>query len=131
MAVKAGKVSSSGTAGRPASGAPSSSAKRPPKATTRPPNEGDTETGVPAQPGQSTTTPAGDRGGKSRPTPTPRPSTRGVGVASTANFGAGFVLGLVFWVWVGMPFLRGGPGAVRDQLRAKFFNKDAKGNWLP
>lgn len=45
--------------------------------------------------------------------------------------GAGFILGLLVWGWVALPFLTGGPAAVRDTLRAKFFNKAADGTWLP
>ena len=47
------------------------------------------------------------------------------------NGAAGFVLGLLVWGWVVMPFVRGGPGAVRDVLRAKFLNKGPGGVWLP
>lgn len=45
--------------------------------------------------------------------------------------GAAFVLGLLAWAWVGLPFLRGGPAEVRNVLRAKFLNKAADGSWLP
>jgi hypothetical protein len=45
--------------------------------------------------------------------------------------GAGFLLALLLWGWVGLPFLQGGPGRVRDVLRAKFFNRGADGKWLP
>lgn len=44
---------------------------------------------------------------------------------------SGFVLALLFWSWVALPVLQGGPAAVKDTLRAKFFNKDANGEWLP
>ena len=45
--------------------------------------------------------------------------------------GAGFVLGALFWAWVGLPFLKGGPSQVRDVLRAKFCNRGPDGGWLP
>lgn len=45
--------------------------------------------------------------------------------------GAGFLLGLFVWAYVVLPFLTGGANGVRDVLRAKFFNKDAEGRWLP
>lgn len=55
--------------------------------------------------------------------------------AEPVETGAAFVLGLLFWGWVGLPFLKagpaGGPKAVRDVLRAKFFNKGSDGAWLP
>lgn len=127
MAAKVGTTAKGGT---PAGGTSSTSTGATPAA-------GSAGGGAPTKQGQpATTTPAGNRGsGSSRPAVPPRaPSgggTTGAKLAGTANFGAGFILGLVLWVWVGMPFLKGGPGAVRDQLRAKFFNKDAKGNWLP
>lgn len=45
--------------------------------------------------------------------------------------GAGVILGIVFWGWVALPMLQGGPGRVRDVLRAKFVNKGPDGSWLP
>lgn len=45
--------------------------------------------------------------------------------------GAGFVLGLLVWTWIGLPFLQGGPTAVKNMLRAKFLNKAPDGSWLP
>jgi hypothetical protein len=43
----------------------------------------------------------------------------------------GFMLGLIFWGWVALPFLRGGTGGVKDTWRAKFLNKGPDGKWLP
>lgn len=43
---------------------------------------------------------------------------------------AGVLLAVFTWSWVILPAVRGGPGAVRDTLRAKFFNKDAGGEFL-
>lgn len=37
----------------------------------------------------------------------------------------------LMYEWVLLPLLTGGPTKVRNVWRAKFFNKDAKGNWLP
>lgn len=44
---------------------------------------------------------------------------------------SGFILALLFWSWVALPVLRGGPAEVKDVLRAKFFNKKPDGSWLP
>jgi hypothetical protein len=44
--------------------------------------------------------------------------------------GAGFVLGLLVWGWVVLPFLKHGPKGVKDVLRAKFLNKAPDGSWL-
>lgn len=51
--------------------------------------------------------------------------------SSAANRGAGFLLGVLFWAWVGLPFLKGGPQQVSNTLKAKFFNKAPDGSWLP
>jgi hypothetical protein len=56
---------------------------------------------------------------------------RSLSVPATVDSGAGFVLGLLVWGWVVLPFLAGGPAAVRNTLRAKFFNKAPDGSWLP
>lgn len=50
--------------------------------------------------------------------------------AAVSN-GAGFVLALLFWSWVGLPLLRGGPPEVKKVFMAKFLNKDVTGKWLP
>jgi len=53
-------------------------------------------------------------------------------VPSAVNTGAGFILGLLFWTWVALPFLNnGGVTGVKNQLRAKFLNKAPDGSWLP
>jgi hypothetical protein len=48
-----------------------------------------------------------------------------------ANTGAGFVLALMFWTWVALPFLRSGPPGVKAMIKAKFTNKAPNGSWLP
>jgi hypothetical protein len=53
------------------------------------------------------------------------------GGVSMVDSGAGFVLGLLVWTWIGLPFLKGGPKGVKDMLRAKFLNKAPDGSWLP
>jgi len=45
--------------------------------------------------------------------------------------GAGVVLAFLFWGWVGLPFLRGGPAEVKKMLRAKWLNQAPDGTWLP
>lgn len=50
---------------------------------------------------------------------------------SAVNHFAAFLLGLAFWAWVALPLLDKGPTGVRDQLRAKFFNRGPDGEWLP
>ena len=51
--------------------------------------------------------------------------------SNLVDSGAGVVLGVLFWAWVALPFLRGGPAGVRNMLKAKFFNKAPDGTWLP
>lgn len=47
------------------------------------------------------------------------------------NDGAGWVLGLLLWGWVGVPFVKGGPAQVKKVWMAKFLNKAPDGSWLP
>ena len=49
----------------------------------------------------------------------------------TVGNAAGFVLGLLFWGWVILPLVHGGPTEVRNVIRAKFLNKAPDGSWLP
>jgi len=60
-----------------------------------------------------------------------RPPARRSRAGGVANTGAAFILGLLVWGWVVMPLIRTGPAGVRDTLRAKFFNKNPQGEWLP
>jgi hypothetical protein len=50
------------------------------------------------------------------------PSVPGLS-SGAAQTGSGFVLGLFFWGWVALPYLRGGAPEVRKTLLAKFLNK--------
>ena len=43
----------------------------------------------------------------------------------------GWLLGLLLWAWIGLPFVKGGPTAVKNVWRAKFLNKAADGSELP
>lgn len=52
-------------------------------------------------------------------------------VLDTASEGAGLLLALLAWTWIGLPLLTGGPSKAKDVLRAKFFNKAKDGSWLP
>lgn len=66
----------------------------------------------------------------------PRPSGGGrrlhiPGTSGVVSNGAGFLLALAFWGWIILPFVKGGPGGVRDVIRAKFINKGPDGSWLP
>lgn len=48
-----------------------------------------------------------------------------------AHDASGFVLSLLLWSWVGLPFVLHGATGVKDVLRAKFLNKGPSGNELP
>jgi hypothetical protein len=53
-------------------------------------------------------------------------------VPQPVSSGAGFILALMFWTWVALPYLNnGGVAGVRAQLKAKFTNKAPDGSWLP
>lgn len=45
--------------------------------------------------------------------------------------GAGWVLGVLLWGWVVLPFVKGGPAGVKATLRAKFLNQAKDGSPLP
>lgn len=72
--------------------------------------------------------PAPDR--RPRP-PAPPLGGRGAGLRSGVDTGAGFLLGLLVWGWVVLPFVQGGPAQVKKVLYAKFLNKTPDGKWLP
>jgi hypothetical protein len=52
-------------------------------------------------------------------------------IGSPVQTGAGFILGLLFWGWIILPLIRGGPPEVRKTIKAKFTNKAPDGSWLP
>lgn len=94
--------------------------------------------GVPESEGGSGTpsTPAEPQKGSQGPqraakSSTPTVTVVGGGGSGVVSSGAGFLLGLVFWGWVALPFLKGGPQGVKNMLKAKFLNKAPDGSWLP
>jgi hypothetical protein len=50
---------------------------------------------------------------------------------AAVNAGAGWVLGLLLWGWVVLPFVKGGPAGVKAVFLAKFLNKAPDGSRLP
>jgi hypothetical protein len=52
-------------------------------------------------------------------------------VPSPVQGGAGFLLAVLAWGWIALPFLKDGPAGVRAVLMAKFLNKSPDGSWLP
>ncbi|HET6215346.1 MAG TPA: hypothetical protein VFE14_20945 [Micromonosporaceae bacterium] len=100
------------------------------------PGRGTRPTGTPPAPGSSPPVPVGGQepraGGATR---APRPAAGGrqlrLPVSGGVDQGAAFILGLLAWAWVVLPFVTGGPGKVRDVLRAKLTNKAPDGSWLP
>lgn len=73
---------------------------------------------------------AGDDSADDRPSASTRPRSGGRAV-SVADDGAGWILGLLLWGWVVLPFVKGGPTGVKNVLMAKFLNKAPDGSWLP
>lgn len=73
------------------------------------------------------------------PTPAAPQATTGGGLqwpnlprgSSRTETAGGFVLGLLFWAWVALPYLKGGMPEVRKTIKAKFTNKAPDGSWLP
>jgi len=49
----------------------------------------------------------------------------------TAGDGAGWLLGILLWGLVGLPFVKGGPAQVKRVWMAKFLNKAPDGSYLP
>ena len=108
----------------PASTAPSSSTSSAP------------QTKRPRQPSAGADTPdtGGGSGGRrpsgpptTRRPPAPSPQLPAGGAVDT---GAGLVLAVLFWAWLGLPMLRGGPAEVKKTLRAKWLNQAPDGSWL-
>jgi hypothetical protein len=50
---------------------------------------------------------------------------------AAVNAGAGWVLGLLLWGWVVLPFVKGGPAGVKAVFLSKFLNKAPDGSRLP
>lgn len=48
----------------------------------------------------------------------------------TVDTGAGFLLGLLVWAWIVLPYFKGGLPETKKVLMAKFFNKAPDGSWL-
>jgi hypothetical protein len=57
--------------------------------------------------------------------------TRSVLAPPGGGDAAGFVLGLLVWGWIVLPFLRDGTTGVKDVWRAKWLNKAVDGSELP
>jgi pyruvate/2-oxoglutarate dehydrogenase complex dihydrolipoamide acyltransferase (E2) component len=70
-----------------------------------------------------------------KPAPAPKtpegPSLPNVNVPQPVSSGAGFILALLFWTWIALPFINDGAAGVRAQLKAKFTNKAPDGSYLP
>lgn len=113
---------------RRASPAPAVDSGRPDPSPDRPAgNRAPAAAAPPPRPSSSTSPPP-------RSSSTARPSRWQVGAAgvgAAANGAAGFALALLFWGWVALPMIRGGPTEVRNVLRAKFINKGPDGRPLP
>ena len=65
------------------------------------------------------------------PVDEPAPAASSGAGRQVASSGAGWLLGLLAWAWVGLPFVKGGPTAVKNVWRAKFLNKAPDGSELP
>lgn len=121
--------------------------KKAPTPTTRAPRPPVKQAATESAELEQLTPPAPTKQPAAKPTPAPKPTPRtgdgrlfqepkrvrsmGKG-AAVADGGAGVILGFLVWTNVVLPyFQKGGWTGVKNQLRAKFFNKDAKGNWLP
>ncbi len=81
--------------------------------------------------GVKQTPPAPDSAPQQRQTPEQRLNSMTVNLPAPVGSGAGFILALLAWTWIGVPLLQRGPQGVKDQLRAKFLNKGPDGKWLP
>lgn len=99
-----------------------------------------TTTTAPAKPAQSQSKPrSSSRGQSPAATPAAPQATTGGGLSlpswpgpgSKTETAGGFVLGLLFWAWIVLPYLKGGPAEVRKTIKAKFTNKAPDGSWLP
>lgn len=71
-----------------------------------------------------------DAGDASADDARPAPGRSGGGPTPVSD-GAGWVLGLLLWAGVVLPFINGGPSGVKAWWMAKFFNKAPDGSELP
>jgi len=62
----------------------------------------------------------------------PSPPAPGLSLpeSGTVRDGAGFLLALLAWGWLVMPFLENGVPGVKKVLMAKFLNREPDGGWL-
>lgn len=60
-----------------------------------------------------------------------RAATRSARGGRLTDDGAGWVLGLILWAGVALPFIKGGPAGVKAWWMAKFLNKAPDGSELP
>jgi hypothetical protein len=104
-------------------------AKQANAATPTTPANSDNSTPAAPKPKTDNTVPAGT------PAPAQKPSAPmtmpNITTPKPVSSGAGFILGLLFWTWVALPFLKDGVPGVRKQLKAKFTNKAPDGSYLP
>lgn len=63
--------------------------------------------------------------------PARAPRGGGSGSPVTGSDGAGYLLGLLLWAGVVLPFIQNGPAGVKAWWMAKFLNKAPDGSWLP
>ena len=74
---------------------------------------------------------AGGEDQEERPAPSPRRSLPSLGGKPNTGDASGFLLGLLVWGWVVLPYLKGGTPRVKAVLMAKFLNRAADGSDLP
>lgn len=51
--------------------------------------------------------------------------------AGVTSAGPGFILAVLGWTWIVLPFLKDGPDGVKHMIKAKFTNKAPDGSYLP
>jgi hypothetical protein len=73
----------------------------------------------------------GDAAVQGEERPSGRRPSRSTGSGFKSGDASGFLLGLLAWAWVILPYLQGGQDRVNAVLAAKFANKDTAGAWLP
>lgn len=82
----------------------------------------------PAEPDDVDDEPVDDEPEQENPAP-----NRGAGWSPprVVDDAAGFLLGLLVWGWIVLPFIQGGPAKVGAVWRAKFLNQAPDGSPLP